>query len=422
MTDASWPLSEGEDAFLLHVTETTITGNLPRKIGVAVSGGSDSMALLHICVRVQAHHGGSVHAVTVDHRLRAEAAEEARFVGQFCHRLGVAHDTLVWDHGKISGNLQDQARRARYHLISDWARERGIRHVVLGHTADDQAETFLMGLARAAGIDGLSGMRRQWDDGVVRWARPLLLTPRAALRDYLVRNGVSWVEDPSNADERYTRVKARRVLKALRPLGITVDKLADVTVNLAIAQGALREAAAKAAEEVLRTDAGEVVIDRAGLGQLGPELTRRILIAALRWVSSAPYAPRAAQVMRLVHAIQLGRHATLWGCRSRVGDTEIRIAREPKAVAEVETPTDMIWDGRWRLSGPHRSGLRVRALGADGLRQCGNWRETGHSRAALLVSPAIWRDESLISAPLAGFGAGWTAEIAAGFPSFMLSH
>lgn len=88
--------------------------------------------------------------MTVDHRLRPEAADEARFVACACARIGVPHETLAWEHGEIGGNLQDRARRARYALIADWARRGGIGDVVLGHTADDQAETVLMGLAREA--------------------------------------------------------------------------------------------------------------------------------------------------------------------------------------------------------------------------------------------------------------------------------
>ncbi|MGL4279335.1 MAG: tRNA lysidine(34) synthetase, partial [Albidovulum sp.] len=98
----------------MHLPEFTYPRKWPDLIGVAVSGGSDSMALLHLFARIQKHRGGRARAVTVDHRLRPEAAEEARFVAGFCQALGVAHDTLVWDHGAIAGNLQDQARRARY--------------------------------------------------------------------------------------------------------------------------------------------------------------------------------------------------------------------------------------------------------------------------------------------------------------------
>ena len=121
------------------------------RIGVAVSGGSDSMAALHILAGVAAESGVAIHAATVDHGLRPEAADEARQVAKVCVALAVPHEVLRWEHMEISGNLQDQARQARYRLIAGWARERGLSAVVLGHTLDDQAETFLMRLARSSG-------------------------------------------------------------------------------------------------------------------------------------------------------------------------------------------------------------------------------------------------------------------------------
>ena len=138
-----------------------------------------------------------------------------------------------------------------------------------------------------------------------------------------------------------------------------------------------------------------------------------MLVGTLRWLSGAEYAPRGDAVQRLNEAIRQGRDATLWGCKMAVGAQDVRMTREPKAVSGLAGPTDALWDHRWRLSGPHEAGLVVRALGAGGLRQCPDWRETGFSRMALVVSPAIWRDETLISAPLAGFSNGWTAEIVA---------
>ena len=102
--------------------------------------------------------GLRVEAVTVDHRLRAESAAEAAGVAAACAELGVPHQVRVWDHGPVTGNLMDAARRARMALIGDWAQDaRASAHVALGHTRDDQAETLLMGLARRAGIDGLCG-------------------------------------------------------------------------------------------------------------------------------------------------------------------------------------------------------------------------------------------------------------------------
>ena len=387
-------------------------------VGVAVSGGSDSVALLHLLAAA----GQRVSAVTVNHDLRAEAADEARFVAGLCAGLSVPHTVLVWNHGAIAGNLPDAARRARYGLMADWARGRGIARVMLGHTADDQAETVLMGLARGAGLDGLCGMRAGWDQGVVRFERPLLDVTRAALRGYLTRSGVGWVEDPTNDDVQYQRVRARKAMAALRPLGIGVEGLGDVARNLAAARAALVAGVGRAAAEIAQDRAGALFLDRAGLLDLPAEIARRLLIAAVMWVSRADYAPRADAIARLQAAVAEGRDATLWGCRMRVVDAEIRIVREPRAVVGAVCPPDQLWDGRWRVGGPVEAGHEVRALGAAGLLVCKDWREAGVSRDELLVSPAIWRGDVLIAAPMAGFSNGWTARIDAGFTSFIISH
>jgi tRNA(Ile)-lysidine synthase len=417
-----WLKEQGADAHLLFFAATSFALEQPKWVGVAVSGGSDSMAVLHLTVRAGAHCGWQVRAVTVDHRLRPEAAEEAAFVGRVCAGLGVPHDVLVWDHGTVAGNLQDQARRARYRLIGDWARASGIGHVMLGHTADDQAETFLMGLAREAGLDGLSGMRWNWSEGDVTYHRRFLLQERAELRAYLTRNGLTWLDDPSNENDHFTRVKARRALKALKPLGITAEKLGRVVSHLSNAQGAIKRSTADAAKEIIRTEAGAVTLDRLAWRRLPQEIGRRVLVAALQWVSGAEYPPRSRAQLRAMQAIEERRDTTLSGCRLRVSDTEIRILREPKAVAGLATATDQLWDGRWRMDGPDAQGQEVRALGADGLRACKDWRATGLSRDVLVVSPAVWQGATLIAAPLAGFPNGWTATLAAGFGLFAVSH
>jgi tRNA(Ile)-lysidine synthase len=406
-----WPLSEGEDAGLLYDAKQAFAPETPERVGVAVSGGSDSMAMLHLMARAAPHAGWTVHAVTVDHRLRSEAADEAAFVGEVCVGMGVSHDIVVWEHGEITGNLQDQARRARYKLIADWALRRGIGHVCVGHTADDQAETFLMGLAREAGLDGLSGMRPRWTDHGVAWIRPFLAFSRGDLRSYLRRSGGAWVEDPSNADERYQRVKARKVLEALKPMGITVGKLSGVVRNLASVQVLVEKAVAAAKHAVASEVAGEVVFRRTEFRALPDETRRRLLVDAFRGVSGAAYAPRAASVVRVLQAIERKRDATLSGCRVRVSDQVVRIVRELKAVQGLEVASDAVWDGRWQMAGPHAPGLRIRALAADGLKLCPGWRETGISRDALIVSPSIWRGDALLSAPLAGKPMGWTATL-----------
>lgn len=400
-----------QDAPLLQSVEGAFSCQTALRLGVAVSGGGDSVALLHLLVRVARQSGWDIRAVTVDHGLRPEAAGEALFVAQTCKALQVPHDTLRWSYNAGSGNLQDQARRARYRLIGDWAKTHQISHVGVGHTADDQAETFLMELAREAGLDGLSGMRPGWQVHGVNWVRPLLNHTREDLRDYLIRHQMKWIEDPSNQDEKFTRVKARNVLKELAQLGITAQLLSKVSTNLSLSRQTLEEMTAEAARQNLREVAGEVIVGRKAYETFAPDIARRLLIGALKWVSGADYAPRADALFRLDAAIRAGEGATLSGCHIRVGDAEIRIAREFNAVADIRCNTDENWDVRWVIMGPSKAGFEVRALGAKGLSYCENWREIGASREALIASPAIWEGERLVAAPCAGLSNEWTAKL-----------
>lgn len=417
--NSDWLARQGEDAALLSLALVAHGSGkaLPARLGVAVSGGSDSMAVLHLLARAAPRAGWALHAATVDHRLRPESAEEAAFVGRFCHQLGVPHDVLVWDHGDIAGNLMQAASKARYALMADWARGTGIDQIVLGHTADDQAETFLMGLTRAAGLDGLSGMQRAFLVKTVDFRRPFLSVTRAALRAYLTRHDVPWVDDPSNDNERFSRVKARRALRALRPLGITVDRLSCVVHHLSMAQGVVRNAVATTAKGIVTETAGALNMQRSDFRMCDPEVQRRLLIAMVRWIGGARHVPREARIIALGRALDLGKDATLGGVRFRWKGDTCTVLREARA-CEGPVPAGCLWDGRWRVTGATGE---IRALGAEGLRHCPDWRRTGLPRQVLEVTPGLWEGERLVAAPVAGLGPG-AATCAPSFHDTLLSH
>lgn len=409
-------VSEDADAPLIAAARAAFpTGG---KVGLAVSGGSDSMAMLHLVASVAADAGWQVSVVTVDHGLRPEAAVEAAFVGEVCAGLGLPHVVRRWAHGPISGNIMQAAREARYRLIADWAAGRGIAEVALAHTANDQAETFLMGLARSAGLEGLSGMRPAFQHGGVTFRRPFLHIGRAALRVYLQRQGLAWVDDPTNEDDRFTRVRARRALRALGPLGVTADRLARVVQNLAAAQGMVADAVRRAAGEVVVEEAGALRFDRVGFLALGSEVNRLLLQAILVWMAGLPHAPRADHIQKLQAALAAGRDATLAGCRFLHRDGQVIVVREARALGGP-VPVGALWDGRWRVTGALGE---VRVLGGEGLRQCPDWRNLGLAREVLLVTPGVWRADRLIAAPLAGLGRGYRAGIERPFHLFGLSH
>ena len=394
-------------------------------LGLAVSGGGDSMAMLELAVQYAQQQGRRVRVATVDHGLRPEAAAEVNFVAQRCTALGVDHDVLEWVREDDTGNLQDQARRARYSLIADWAKARSVRSVALAHTRDDQAETFLMRLSRSAGLDGLSGMapvRRA--QGIV-WLRPLLDTSRAELRAFLEQQGLTWCEDASNSDTRYLRVRARRALALLKDLEIEAPTLAAVAAHLADARAALAQHVSEIAEEICTLDRGDIVIDKARLHMLHPETQRRLISAALCFVSSADYAPRASGLAAFQADLAAGQGGTLHGCMALVDDATIRIHREFAAVSAQKCPVQALWDSRWELRGPAGPGMYIASLSAQGLAACPNWREAGLPRSSLCSSPSVWQGTQLVSAPLAGVKNGWSAGLTGekrSFAAFVLSH
>lgn len=381
---------------------------VPPRLGVAVSGGSDSVALLVLLADWAAARGATLCAVSVDHGLRPEAAAEAAGVGRLAAGLGLSHDVLHWERDAgAGGNLQDAARRARRRLIAGWAHAHGIGAVALGHTLDDQAETVLLRLARGSGVDGLSAMApvRLWRG--LHWIRPLLGATRAELRAELRRRGIGWVEDPSNEDPRYDRVRARRALVQLAPLGIDAARLAGTARHMATARAALEAATAEAARALARVGAGgDVTLQAAGLEALPEEIRLRLVAHVLCWVAAAEYRPRRRALERLL----AGGGGTLHGCRARLWRGQWYIGREPAAAAAAApAPLGAVWDGRWRVQGPGAPDARVAALGAAGLAACPDWRASGLAREVLLAAPAVWQGGRLLAAPLAGWPQGHVA-------------
>ncbi len=174
---------------------------------VAYSGGGDSTALLWALS--QAGSPYSLHAVTVDHALRPGSAEEAHRAGEFARSLGVSHSILSWLHGGNVPSLQASAREARYRLLAGEARRIGASVIVTGHNADDQAETIAMRRARGEG-EGLSGMAPAVLVGGSVWViRPLISMGRTEIREALKAGDVSWIDDPSNENPRFERIRVR---------------------------------------------------------------------------------------------------------------------------------------------------------------------------------------------------------------------
>jgi tRNA(Ile)-lysidine synthase len=281
-------------------------------LGVAVSGGPDSLALLLLA---HAARPGTIAAATVDHGLRATARAEAEQVAAICAGLGVPHRILAarWTRPPTA-NVQARARHERYALLAEWATAEGLGAVATAHHADDQAETLLMRLARGSGLGGLGGARAARPLGAdSRLIRPLLGWRKAELVAVVAAAGLTAVEDPANSDPRHDRARVRQWLAenpALDPL-----RLAASAAWLREADAALEWVSADLAARRLGHHADGIMIDPAGLP---PELQRRLLLTAFAMLK-AP-SPAGPDLARALTALRAGRTVTLSGLKLTPGD------------------------------------------------------------------------------------------------------
>ncbi len=291
---------------------------------VAVSGGGNSLALMHLLVSwtKKRRHKPPV-VLTVDHGLRQGSSSDARKVARWARTAGLKAVTLVWKGQKPSGDIEAEARAARYDLMAAWLHKNGVRALYLGHTRDDQAETFLLRLARGSGVDGLASMRATAPIPVpghrgISLVRPLLTFERGALRNYLAARGHSWLEDPMNADPRFTRVRIRAAWNALGALGLTKERLAGAAMHLSRAREALDWVTLAVLERACRVQNGVVFAEPSALVSAPREVALRALARVLMAVSGQPYRPRFERLERLFDRIatgQVGGGCTLHGCR-----------------------------------------------------------------------------------------------------------
>ena len=340
-------------------------------LAIALSGGPDSLALTALARDWAVERGGRITALTVDHRLRPAAAEEARSVGRLMTEWGIEHHVLTLAEIPGPGDVMAAARLARYDILEEWCRRAGVLHLLLGHQCDDQAETFLLRLGRGSGLRGLTAMRMVEHRDHVRLLRPLLTVPRAALAGWCHDRGWPVVQDPANADPARARARLRLALPSLAGDGLTVARLAATAGHLARSADLIDTLIAGALVRLVRPHpAGFAWLDLSGWRQEAAELRLRVLSRLLHWAGSRPYPPRFERLERLAERLRREDRggATLGGGRLLWRAGRLTIGREAADMAApqmVSPGQSLVWDGRFLVEMPVNgpAGWKIGPLG-----------------------------------------------------------
>ena len=350
------PITSDEFSSLMNGLAAPI---VPR-IAVGVSGGADSMALVLLIDDWAKSRGGSVLAITVDHGLRKDSSAEASQVGAWLKGRGINHKTVRWesDPSQTSG-LQARARDARYELMADVCAGADIKYLFVAHNMEDQAETFLMRLRHKSGLDGLGAMakERKLDcDNRITLVRPLLGIAKARLKDTLKVRNQPWVEDPSNKNTAFERVRTRELLSLLELYeGINPSRLAGAAGGARMLRRVLERASDQFIENHVTTADGlGVKIDALQFFSIPEEIKGRVLARLIgdygRKNKKGGYPPNADKISRVIQWLsgeaggQNGGNArTLGGCRiSRKGGFLAIKAEPPRRRPRQKVPPHMV--------------------------------------------------------------------------------
>lgn len=412
-------LTDRLSALVASNLDAAFASGLPKQIGIAVSGGGDSMALLHLARAWASVRGVTLSAITIDHNLRDGSAEEAAHVAQWCADLVVAHTTRVWRDWDRNGNLQDAARQVRYRMINDWRGD--IEHILIGHTLDDQAETLLLRLKRGSGVDGMTGMKHVTPHpSGMTLIRPLLNITRQDLRDYLVGCDQPWFDDPSNDNAAFDRIAMRQLLPQLTSAGISLDRFALMATHMQRAQDALDHTAGDVFQNIGRQQGTDLIFDQAGFFAAHSEIQSRLMSAGLCWISGNAYRPRFEALQRALSDVQDGKTSSLHGCLIYPHQNTLRITREYAATQGSADQT--VWDGRWQgidLPIEHS----VQALGEHGAAQLDSDLRKNVPFRSLHVQPAVFFGDQLIYAPtLEQTQRQFIQDLRINFTDFITSH
>lgn len=306
--------SEIYSNFVTKLLLLTPNINNSSDIAVAVSGGSDSLALSLLMAKFAEENNINLHCITIDHQLRLESSKEAEQTKELLAKYNIKHITISWTGDKPKANIQEKARIARYKLLTEYCQKHNIKYLCTGHQKNDQAENFIIRAEHGSGLYGLAGIPKLNEFNKIQIIRPLLDFSKNELIDFLNKNHINWCEDPSNQNEKFTRVKIRKFLDKHSEW---VDKLVALSDNLAHAKEAIEYIVNEKFLNLVNVDSNQATIKLADFNLLPQEIRFRLALRTLQLFYPENKPPRGERLDNLLKKIKDEKNfkaSTLAGC------------------------------------------------------------------------------------------------------------
>ncbi len=388
---------------------------------LAVSGGADSVALMLLLKdwlskrTEKGEPSTTIHILTVDHGLRPESQHEVLWVKKQAEELNFPVAILRWQGEKAKSSIQEKARDARYQLMSEWCHSNNIPAIITAHHLDDQAETVIMRLARGSGIDGLAAISNIRYLHNIILLRPLLDVSKKELILYLKSINVDWLDDPSNDNTDFERVRIRNAFPTLQEIGLESSAIARSAKRIRRASNALDYYAQQSLVQLCRLEPeGYAVIDRNAVFGLPEEVSLRCLTKLVHLIGGKAKIPSMQKMENLYEQLKSNQaeDTSVAGCVIRQIRNTLLIAREVRSrmqVTEQIAPgSEVLWDNRFRigLSSGAPDSICIRFLTKQGYLTLPEKFKEAPARDDFHFSPSVraslpsfWIHDRLIAVP-----------------------
>jgi len=402
---------------------------LDSTIAIAVSGGVDSLVLMYLASESKVINNKDVFILTINHGLRPESKTECDFVEGLAKELGFKVKILEWEGKKPSKSLQEKARNERYNLLLNFCRENSINNLFLAHHLDDQIENFLFRMFRGSGIKGLTSFSNRSERDGILLIRPLIDIPKSELIAFAKKRKIRWIEDPSNQNKKFERIKLRKILSLIYDQGFDKKVFLKSIKKLKLANKALDKTTKEfVSKYVLVNKNISVFINQEFFLEAPKEIQLRVIENSIRIFSGERfYSPSYSKMMNLINWIRKSSNIsakTLGGTIFRRRNKGIILYKEVKKLNEIKPiklskNTYKSWDNRFLIKAKKGSKGEISYLGAEGVKILKSKKKlhkkdfNGIPVTALYSTPAVWRGKRLISAPFFDYsnGNGFTLEI-----------